>query len=273
MIETEQSTDADILVQNRASWNAIADRWFGTTALPVYGVLCPTEDELRLFGDLRGRKVLDIGCGSGHSLKWCGDRGAADLWGLDLSERQIENAGDFLGDNHCTPHLYCSPMEQNPGLPHGYFDVVYSIYAIGWTVDLQKTFDLISGYLKPGGVFIFSWDHPFLYCVEAENDKLIFSGNYYETEPYTFKKTARKSAHRRPADGNEGRYPVTLYNRRLSDYINALAAAGFAVERLVEETDTETLNRDCAFSSEYYAPFKAKKFPLSFIIKARKMMD
>ena len=245
-----------ILTQNRTSWNAMADSWFGVTALPTYGCLCPTEDELNLFPDLIGRKVLDIGCGSGHSLKWCGDKGAVELWGLDISDRQLENAEKYLDENGYAPKLYNSPMEKNPGLPESYFDVVYSIYAIGWTTDLQTTFRLISTYLKPGGTFIFSWDHPFMHCVDVEGEKLIFSGNYFEHEPFTFEK---------------GGNPVTLYNRRLSDYINALAFAGFAVEQVVEETDKETMERDCEFSSKYYAPCKAKRFPLSLIVKARKL--
>ena len=245
-----------ILTQNRTSWNAMADSWFGVTALPTYGCLCPTEDELNLFPDLIGRKVLDIGCGSGHSLKWCGDKGAVELWGLDISDRQLENAAKYLAENGYAPELYNSPMEKDPGLPENYFDVVYSIYAIGWTTNLQTTFRLISTYLKPGGTFIFSWDHPFMHCVDVEGEKLIFSGNYFEHEPFTFEK---------------GGNPVTLYNRRLSDYINTLAEAGFAVEQVVEETDKETMERDCEFSSKYYAPCKAKRFPLSLIVKARKL--
>ena len=70
-----------VLNQNKSSWDAMADTWFGSTALPVYGCLAPTEDELHLFPDLSGKKVLDIGCGSGHSLCWCGQKGAAELWG------------------------------------------------------------------------------------------------------------------------------------------------------------------------------------------------
>jgi len=252
----EKSSLNTILAQNKSSWNAIADDFFGVTALPTYGCLCPTEDELHLFPNLSGKKVLDIGCGSGHSLKWCGNCGADELWGLDISERQLENAGKYLGENGYIPKLFCSPMEENPGLPSGYFDVVYSVYAIGWTVDLQRTFNLISSYLKPGGIFIFSWDHPFMHCVEAKDENLIFSGSYYESEPFTF-----------PKNGN----PVTIINRRLSDYINALAAAGFAVERVVEETDKATLERDAEFSSKYYAPCKAKRFPMSLIVKARKL--
>jgi len=245
-----------ILAQNKASWNAMADSWFGVTALPTYGCLCPNEDELRLFPNLTAKKVLDIGCGSGHSLKWCGDHGASELWGLDMSERQLENAEKYLRENSCAPKLFCSPMEQNPGLPRSYFDVVYSIYAIGWTVDLQGTFQLIASYLKPGGVFIFSWDHPLMHCVDAKDEQLIFSGSYYEAEPFSYIQR-----------GN----PVTLLNRRFSDYINSLAAAGFAVERVVEETDKTVLERDAEFTSDYYAPSKAKRFPLSLIVKARKL--
>jgi ubiquinone/menaquinone biosynthesis C-methylase UbiE len=262
----------DILNQNKSSWDAIADSFFGVTALPIYGCLCPTEDELHLFPQLQGKKVLDIGCGSGHSLKWCGDRGASELWGLDLSTKQIENATGFLSENGYAPKLYNSPMEQNPGLPIDYFDVVLSIYAIGWTVDIQTTFNRISSYLKKDGIFIFSWDHPFMHCIEAKDDQLVFSGKYFEQEPFTFRRTGSgKGTGRSPADYEEGGNPLTLYNRRLSDYINALACAGFMVEQLIEETDSETLSRDCEFSSRYYAACKAKKFPLSFIIKARKI--
>lgn len=59
----------DIISQNKESWDAIANSFFGVTALPTYGCLCPTEDELHLFPELKNKKALDIGCGSGHSLK------------------------------------------------------------------------------------------------------------------------------------------------------------------------------------------------------------
>ena len=246
----------DTLKQNKASWDAMADDWFGTTALPTYGCLIPTEDELQLFPDLHGKKVLDIGCGSGHSLKWCGDRGATELWGVDLSTKQIENAQRFLTERGYCPKLFNAPMETDCGLLKNYFDVVYSIYAIGWTVDLHKTFSNIASYLKTGGTFIFSWDHPLMSCIDVQDDKLVFEGSYLDEDVFSFKK-----------DGNL----VTLTNYKMSSYINALADTGFMIERLIEETDSQTLSRDCKFSSAYYAPCKAKKFPLSFIIKARKI--
>ena len=246
----------DILKQNKASWDAIADSFFGMTALPTYGCSIPTEKELLLFPNLRGKKVLDIGCGSGHSLKWCADNGAAELWGVDLSTKQIENAQHYLTESGHAPKLFNAPMETDCGLPKNYFDVVYSIYAIGWTLDLPKTLDNIASYLKTGGTFVFSWDHPLMRHINYQDEKLVFESSYLNEDIFSFEK---------------GYQPFAFKLYKMSSYINAIANAGFMVERLIEETDSETLSCDCDISSAYYAPCKAKMSPLSFIIKARKI--
>lgn len=175
----------EILAQNKQSWDAMADTWFGSTALPCYGCLIPTEDELGLFPELTGKRVLDIGCGSGHSLRWCGERGAAELWGVDLSTKQIEHARRFLTESGHAPRLFNAPMEAECGLPTGYFDVAYSIYALGWTVDLPATLRRVASYLKPGGVFVFSWDHPLMHCISAQDGKLVLEGGYLEDDPFS----------------------------------------------------------------------------------------
>lgn len=246
----------EALAQNKASWDAMADTWFGETALPEYGEFVPTEDELCLFPALEGKRVLDIGCGSGHSLRWCAQRGAAELWGLDLSTRQIENARRYLTESGYAPRLYNAPMERDCGLPKGYFDVAYSIYAVGWSTDLAATFRHVASCLKPGGAFIFSWDHPLMQCTGAADGALAFSKPYVRDETFSYVQRGQ---------------PVTVRRRRLSAYVNALADAGFAVERLVEETDGETLSGEAAYSSRYYSRWKARLIPLSFILKARKL--
>lgn len=246
----------DRLMQNKQSWDTMADGWFGTTALPVYGCLAPTEEELRLFPDLKGKSVLDIGCGSGHSLQWCAENGAAEIWGLDMSTRQIENARRHLTSCGIPSKLVNAPMEADSGIPEGHFDVVYSIYALGWTTDLRVTVGRIASYLKPGGVFIFSWDHPIMRCVEGEGGRLVFTGSYLKEDWFSYRQR-----------GN----PVTMKKRKMSTYINALAEAGLMTERLVEETDAAVMSREVPFSPDYYAPFRAQNIPLSFILKARKL--
>jgi SAM-dependent methyltransferase len=73
-------------------------------------------------------------------------------------------------------------FEKDPGLPHNYFDIVYSIYAIGWTVDLRKTLQHAFNYLKAGGVFIFSWEHPLHNRIKYENDSYVVYKSYHEED-------------------------------------------------------------------------------------------
>ena len=149
----------EILKINKHYWDTYADLWFGATALPAYGVHFVTEDELHLFGDVSGKKMLEICCGSGHSLKYHADRNAGELWAVDFSHKQLENAERYLSENGYTANFICSPMEADMNIPKEYFDFVYSLYGIGWTTDLDGTFQKIASYLKKDGIFIFSWHH------------------------------------------------------------------------------------------------------------------
>ncbi len=251
-----------IIKKNKNYWNENADLWFGTTALPEYGVKFPTEDDLHLFGDVSGKKLLEICCGSGHSLKYHADRNAGELWGIDLSEKQLENAKKLLSENGCFARLICSPMESSlEEIPKEYFDYVYSIYGIGWTTDLQGTFDKISSFLKKDGIFIFSWHHTLNYCaawscgerkVMIENDQLVFHKSYFDEDYFTM-----------PVDGSE----IVLCNRKISTYVNALANAGFVIEQMIEQNDKQTMGS----ADINDADRKAKMLPISMCFKARKL--
>ncbi len=252
----------NILDVNKSYWDAYADFWFGTTALPTYGVHFVTEDDLHLFGDVSGKKLLEICCGSGHSLKYHADRNASELWGVDISHKQIENAKAYLKEHRYTAKFICSPMEAELDIPTDYFDYVYSIYGIGWTTDLPGTFRKIASYLKKDGIFIFSWHHPLHYCVAwscserrdvIENDALVFTRSYFDESYFTM-----------PVHESE----IILCNRKISTYINALAQAGFVIEQMVEQTDKETLEAVGDISDKAK---KAKMLPISFCFKARKL--
>ena len=254
--------DEEIIETNKTYWNDHADLWFGTTALPEYGVCFPTEDDLHLFGDVSGKSMLEICCGSGHSLLYNSNRGAKELWGVDISQKQLENASKLLADNGCSAKLICAKMEDELDVPKGYFDYVYSIYGIGWTTDLQGTFDKIASYLKKDGIFIFSWHHSLNYCIawSCEERKDIF----IDDKPVMTRSYFDESHFKMPVHDSE----IILCNRKMSTYINALAKAGFVIEQLVEESDKASLE---AGGELDLRTRKAKLLPLSFCIKARKL--
>lgn len=247
----------EALKHNEDGWNAVADQYFGVTALPAYGPFLPDEEKLNLFGDLSGKKVLELGCGSGHSLCYMGGKGAGELWGLDISSEQISAAANLLREKGHEPNLFVSPMEENPGIPNGYFDVVYSIYALGWTMDIERTIRLVSSYLKSGGVFVFSWDHPFMQCVSAKDGMLSVKRSYHD-EGFLNTKIRKDQ-------------PMVLRNWKMSSYINALASCGMKIEELHEEMRNDAWENEDEFSDRYYSPWKARRMPLSFIVKAIKL--
>lgn len=254
--------EEQIVEKNKQYWDEHADLWFGTTALPKYGVNFVTEDDLHFFSDVAGKKVLELCCGSGHSLKYLADKGAGELWGLDLSQKQLDNAGKLLKESGYCPKLICAPMEAECGIPDEYFDYVYSIYGIGWTTDLEGTFKKVASYLKKDGIFIFSWGHPLHYCVAKsyetgedviDNGKLVFSRSYFD-ESY-FKMLVHDTT-------------VTFANRMISTYVNALYDAGFIIEKLIEQTDEKSLTDTNDRSPKAQ---KAKMVPLSICYKCRKL--
>nr|WP_155922351.1 class I SAM-dependent methyltransferase [Bacillus sp. EB01] len=247
----------DIIKQNQKSWDKVAHHFNGVDALPSYGPFAQTEDELGLLGEITNKTVLDVGCGSGHSLRYMADKGAKELWGIDLSEAQIKAAKETL--QNLKANLFCSPMEVDSGIPKQYFDVVYSIYAIGWTTNLAATFELIHSYLKPGGSFVFSWDHPLYAHLKSEKGQIYLNGSYQNegvTKYPNFK-------------GEEA--PVVIPKRKMATYINELIKAGFKIEAVIEsEVSSQFDEVSEAISDRYYSLYKARKFPTTIIIKANK---
>ncbi len=184
------------------------------------------------------------------------------LWGVDFSQKQLENAERYLSENGYTANLICSPMEAELDIPKNYFDFVYSIYGIGWTTNLDGTFKKIASYLKKDGIFIFSWHHTLKYCIAwsreqckdvIENDVLVMNRSYFD-----------ESYFKLPIDGSE----ILLCNRKISTYVNALAKAGFVIEQMVEQNDKAVMEAEVSMTPKEQ---KAKMLPISVLFKARKL--
>jgi len=152
--------------------------------------------------------------------------------------------------------LFVSPMELDPGLPHGYFDLVICHDCIGWSVDLDKTILRAAEYLKSGGRFIFSWDNPLMKCIDSENGQYILTQSYLEErdiELYKFNQT------------------FYMHHRKLSTYVNSLANHGFHIERMVEESEYNEKEAEIFREGMYFSADRAKLINPKFIIKTRKL--
>ena len=250
----------DILALNQKGWNEVAPLFYGGTALPKYGPLAGTEDELKLIQDIGEGKVLELGCGSGHTLAYLWEnKGATELWGLDFSEEQIRFARELLDGKNIPSKLLLSSMDENPGIPLNYFDLVVSIYSIGWTPDLLRTFELVYSYLKPGGIFIFSWEHPVYRCLNysTELDKFVLEHSYLD----------EGSALHRSWKGIE----IVINHRKLSTYLNAIVQSGLVIERVIEsELDVTSAGEQDFPPDKWYSTARARLMPTTFIARAHR---
>jgi SAM-dependent methyltransferase len=252
MTESERA-----LSTNRAGWDRVAPKFHGGTALPEYGPLAPTEDSLGLLDSKTDLCALELGCGSGHSLRYLAERGARELWGLDLSSVQIAFAQETLCPFASRVRLIESPMEVDPGIPPGHFDLVFSIYGLGWTTNLPATLELVTRYLRPGGTFLVSGEHPVYSCVE-------WNGTQYTiSEPY-FREGPREHASWKGV-------PIVIQRCTLGTFVGQIIQAGLQIEALVETPVNSALATEAHTDpARWYSVARASVMPTTLIIKARK---
>src|SRR5689334_19600310 len=74
------------------SWDRVADDWVAHADANDYRNHFLLPRMLALVGDVRGRRILDLGCGEGGYARAFAGRGA-DVVGVDGSARLIEVAG------------------------------------------------------------------------------------------------------------------------------------------------------------------------------------
>ena len=110
-----------------------------------------------LLPDLRGRNVLDLGCGYGWFSRWAADQGAASVLGIDVSERMLERAASTAAHPAIT---YRRADLETLALPNAAFDLAYSSLAFHYVAHLDTLLRTIHRALVPGGRLVFSIEHP-----------------------------------------------------------------------------------------------------------------
>jgi SAM-dependent methyltransferase len=111
----------------------------------------PLEYAFFLLGDVRGKTVLDFGCGSGENLIPLVERGA-NVIGIDISPELIQLAGERLNKAGKNAALKVASAYET-GLADESVDVVFSMSLLHH-LDLPTVNQEIRRILRPGGLFI-----------------------------------------------------------------------------------------------------------------------
>jgi len=182
---------------------------------------------LALVGDVREQYICDLACGQGWIARELTQRGAR-VTGIDLAENLLAIARQHeqqapLGINYTHGDAHHAHE-----LPDGDFDGCICVMALMNLDDIPAVFQTVYRILKPGGWFVFAITHP---CFQTP-------GAQWITMPVG--KTARVVSDYFTeciwaSDSPGGvRSRVGEHHRMLSTYLNALVAAGFVFEQIVE---------------------------------------
>ena len=115
------------------------------------------ELRFQLLGDLRGRRVLDVGCGEGSNAVLMA-RFGAEVLGIDVSPGSIalcHRRAKLDGVAHRT-RFTCAPLD-TVELPPGSFDVIWGDGVLHHLIpELDTVMEKLTRWAKPGALFVFS---------------------------------------------------------------------------------------------------------------------
>jgi SAM-dependent methyltransferase len=181
-----------------------------------------------LLPDLRGRSVVDLGCGFGWFCRWARQQGAVRVLGVDVSEKMLARADADTKDGAV---VYVRADMETLELSAASFDLVYSSLALHYVENLGALIGQLHRSLAPGGSLVFSVEHPMFtapakpgWSHGAEGRKTWPVDAYLDEGP-------------RSTDWlTKG---VIKQHRTLATYINMLVRLGFAICHVEEWGPTE----------------------------------
>jgi len=148
-------------------------------------------------------------------------------------------------------------MEARAGIPKNLFDLVFSIYGIGWTTDLAATLALTYEYLCPGGSLLISGEHPSYSCIEWNGAQFVVTAPYLAEGPREY--SSWKGV------------PIVIQRRTIGTFVREINRAGLRIETLIETPlNAAAIREEHADPARWYSVPRAMLIPTTFILKARK---
>ncbi len=176
---------------------------------------------LDAIGDVRGLRILDLGCGDSSIGTRLLEGGCRSYLGIDASARMVEAAREALRGT--AGEVRRGEVERFSA-PANSYDLVLSRMALHYVEDLDAALAACRSCLSPGGRLVFTVVHPVItsHDARASSDEPRASwvvDDYFAAGP-------------RELDWLGGR--VVWHHRTVEHYVLALQRAGFRLTALSE---------------------------------------
>jgi SAM-dependent methyltransferase len=207
------------------AWNRRIPEVGAHEAVVQYGPDIGTEAELRLLGNVAGKRVLDLGCGTGLATVKFAKQGAHAI-GLDPSPELLQAARRVADREGVKVELHHGDLADLAFMRADSVDVVFSAWAFGAVPDLNRVFRQVHRVLKEGAPLVFSIPHPAYDLIDDDDPEqpLLIRRSYFDRSPID--------------DTSEG--PFGGQHHTVSDLFMGLVRCNFRVDVLMEpETSAE----------------------------------
>ncbi|WP_422768203.1 class I SAM-dependent methyltransferase [Photobacterium leiognathi subsp. mandapamensis] len=198
----------------------------------IYNAMYDFPTMKKLIGEVKGKDIIDLGCGSGVYANYFVQQQAGQVTCIDYSAEMIELVKNKLGNrvnaySHNVAEGLLFVADQSA-------DLVVSALMIHYLEDLAALCQEVHRVLKQGGEFVFSTHHPFA------DFECSLSGNYFEREFI-----------RETWDTVGEPVEVAFYRRSLAEITHALTAHGFVIAALSEGEVLEEAKAICEKTYQY----------------------
>jgi SAM-dependent methyltransferase len=213
---------------NRHWWDADADDYHAEHGefLGVDDfVWCPEnlrEQDAHLLGDVRGLRVLEVGCGSAMCSRWLARHGARPV-AFDISAGMLRHARDGAARTGVPVPLVQADAEHLPFADDS-FDLAFTAFgAVAFVADSARVMREVARVLRPGRRWVFATTHPIRWAFPDDPGPagLTATMSYFDRTPYV------------ELDDN-GTPTYVEHHRTLGDRVREIAAAGFRLVDVIE---------------------------------------
>ncbi len=207
----------------------------------------------KILPDFEGKEVLDLGCGYGWHCKYAVEQGANHVLGIDLSHKMLETAKQKNSASNIT--YRCAAIE-DLNFPAETFDIILSSLAFHYIQDFKTIVQNISNWLKQGGEFVFSVEHPVFTAYGTQDWYYDNNGNilHFPVDNYYYegKREAIFLGEK-----------VIKYHRTLTTYLNNLLQMNFELQHIIEPQPPEEMMDIPGMKDEM-------RRPMMLLVSARK---
>ena len=217
------------------------------TDVVTYGADIPREDTLKLLGHVEGKRILDLGCGTGHNAIALAKAGAKVI-AVDASSDQVADARAASDREGVKLELHHAPLAELAFIRADTIDAVVSAYGLATVEDIDRVFRQVDRVLKPEHHFVLSLPHPAFATVDLEDPERRVRRSYWDAAPIA-------------ASGPDAPPDVP---RTISSVFTSLGRANFRVDMVLEPEPSPGGPRGRTWSDAM------RYVPATLIVRARK---